>query len=484
MNSVLAFALALLTALTLTGEVRSQSAPFQPGPDEGLFLVVTDIHFDPFTVHSLVPQLDKSPVSGWPSIFESSAGGNVASYGDDAGYILTQSAVEAAAAQGMSYDYVLYTGDHLSHRFNDHYNRYAGGDPQGVASFAIKTTQYVSQLLSDSLGGIPVFGVLGNEDSACGDYQVAPDDAYLAGVGTRWATLSHQPARFDGFQKYGAYKVAHPTVPDQDIIGLNNIYWSRSYSDTCNPNGGDPGSDVMTWLDRQLSETRQAGRKAQILMHIPPGGDARDTAHHIHETAPDSRQKSCDSNIALFWHDHFLKRFQTMMQTYAGTVDYTFSGHTHMDGFTVISDASGAPMIANQITPSVSPVFGNNPAFAVFLYDRTSGDILDSATFYASNLDEAAEKGAGTKPNWELEYVYRDTYGIKDMTPASRAELATRLETDAALRQRFTDLYAGSLKARYENQNAINQYDDWKPFGCSLTAVSWRAFDACVCDAK
>jgi sphingomyelin phosphodiesterase acid-like 3 len=480
----LSLALALLTILPLTGAARAQGAPLQPGPGEGLFLIVTDIHFDPFTVPSLVPQLDQSPVSAWPAIFSGNAGGDVAGYGDDAGYILTKSAVEAAAAQGMSYDYVLYTGDHLSHRFNDHYNRYAGGNPQGVASFAIKTTQYVSQLLSDSFGGIPVFGVLGNEDSACGDYQVEPDGGYLAGVGTRWATLSHQPARFGEFHKYGAYKVAHPTVPDQDIIGLNNIYWSRSYSDNCNPAGGDPGSEMMSWLDRQLAETQQAGRKAQILMHIPPGGDARDTAHHIHETQSDDRENSCDSDIALFWHDRFLKRFQTMMRSYSGTVDYTFSGHTHMDAFTVISDASGTPIIANQITPSVSPYFGNNPAFAVFLYDRTSGDILDSATFYASNLEEASGQGSGTEPDWQLEYTYRDTYNVKDLSAASRAELAARLESDAGLRRRFTDLYAGSLKARYENQNAINQYNDWTPFGCSFTAVSWQAFEACVCDRR
>ncbi|GAB4523615.1 MAG: hypothetical protein Tsb0019_25570 [Roseibium sp.] len=474
MTRVLFLAAALLIALPVAGNVRAQNAPFQPGPNEGLFLIVTDIHFDPFTVPSLVPKLDGSEVSRWPEIMKKAADGDVATYGADAGYILTRSAVEAAAAQDMTYDFVFYTGDHLSHRFNAHYNRYAGSNGNGVTSFSIKTTQYVSQLLSDSFGGIPVFGVLGNEDSACGDYQVAPDGAYLAGVGSLWATLSRQPERFGAFHNYGSYKVVHPTVADQDIIALNNIFWSRSYSDNCNPEGGDPGNDVMSWLDQQLSETRQAGRKAQILMHVPPGADAFDTART-------SGSRSCDGSIHLFWHDHFLNRFLAMMQTYAGTVEYTFSGHTHMDGFTVISDASGAPMIANQVTPSVSPHFGNNPAFAVFLYDRTSGHILDSATFYASNLDEAAQEGSGAKPAWELEYVYRDTYGIPDLSPQSRADLASRFRNDDALRQRFTDLYTVSLEGRFEHQNPIRKYDDWQAFACALNAVSWQSYETCYC---
>ena len=66
-------------------------------------------------------------------------------------------------------------------------------------------------------------------------------------------------------------------MPDQDIIALSNVYWAKHYSDACNTNGGDPGNDVMTWLDEQLAETQQAGRKAQLLMHVPPGADAQRT---------------------------------------------------------------------------------------------------------------------------------------------------------------------------------------------------------------
>ncbi|MHA7773502.1 metallophosphoesterase [Roseibium sp. M-1] len=465
-----AYLLAVLATafLPLTGaQAQTPSPPFQPGPDEGLFLIVTDIHFDPFSVPSIVPALDQSEISGWPQIFKDSGGG-IASYGSDSTYTLMTSALETAAAQGMTYDYVLYTGDYLSHNFNSDYDGNAGPNPKGVTSFAIKTTQYVSWLLGETFEHIPVYGVLGNEDSACGDYQLAPDSAFLEGVGEEWAKLSQQPQGFGAFHHQGFYKVTHPTVPDQDIIALSNVYWAKRYSDACNSDGGDPGRDVMAWLDSQLSETQQAGRKAQILMHVPPGADAYDTAKH-------AGSGSCDSNIHLFWHEHYLKDFLALMHKYAGTVDYTFSGHTHMDGFTIIDDASGAPLIANQITASVSPVFGNNPAFTVFLYDRTNGTVKDSATYYLTNLEGAA---SGDTPDWQLEYDYRSTYAVQDLSAASRASLAQTLQNDEPLRQRFSDLYA--VQSPNKQIDAAN----WQAFTCALDAASRDEYKTCYCGSN
>ena len=463
----LAFAFAVLAAASWPGasaQAQSSAPPFQPEPNEGLFLIVTDIHFDPFSDPSLVPALDKSPVTEWPNVFKSAAT-SIGSYGSDASHALMVSALEAAAAQGMTYDYLLYTGDYLSHHFNDDYQKTAGPNPQGITAFSIKTTQFVSQLLGDTFGGIPVYGVLGNEDSACGDYQLAPDSAYLDGIGEQWAKLSLQPGGFGAFGKEGFYKVAHPTVPDQDIIALSNVYWSTRYSDACNTGGSDPGRDVMTWLDGQLSETQKAGRKAQLLMHVPPGADAYETARH-------GGTGSCDTSIHLFWHERYLEDFLALMHKYAGTVDYTFSGHTHMDGFTVINDASGAPLIANQITASVSPVFGNNPAFAVFLYDRTNGTVKDSATFYLTNLEAAA---GGAKPDWQLEYDYRGTYAVQDLSAASRASLAGTLKNDELLRQRFSDLY------NVQSPNPQIDAANWQAYACALDASSRDAYKACYC---
>ncbi len=460
-----AFAVAALAAATLPlGSASAQMPipPLQPDPGEGIFLLMTDIHFDPFAEPSLVPELDRNPVSKWPEIFKT-AGMSIQPYGQDSGYALTTSALGAAAAQGMTYDYVLYTGDYLSHGFNANYRRLAGPSPQGLASFAVKTAQFGFHLLSGTFTEIPIFGVMGNTDSVCGDYEIAPNSAFIHGIAGQWAQLSGQPERFSQFRTGGFYKAAHPTVADQDLIVLNNIFWTPRYKDTCNADGGDPGSAMMSWLDWQLYQTRQAGRKAQILMHVPPGINAYSTTH---------RSGACEARVSSFWRDPYADDFLALMRKYAGTVDYTFSGHTHMDSFTVIRDSDGTPLIASEIAPSVSPIFGNNPAFTAFLYDRQTGAVKDSATFYLSNL-EAAAKGA--EPEWRLEYVYSKTYSTKDLSPASRADVAERISNDAPLRQQFSALYA--VKAEKKQVDPSN----WKAFSCAQTATSREAYTACYC---
>ncbi|MEP2707575.1 MAG: metallophosphoesterase [Roseibium sp.] len=455
-------------ALTFSAAIaQTTSSPLQPGPHDGLFLIVTDIHFDPFAKPDLVPKLDQSPVSEWAAIFREGAGNDFQGYGDDAGYPLMASALQAAAAQKFDYDYVLYTGDYLSHGFNDDYKRFAGSKPLGITSFSIKTTQFVSRLLNETFGDIPVLGVMGNTDSACGDYQIAPDSDYLVGLSDQWARLSDQPERFTQFRAGGYYKVAHPTLANQDIIVLNNIFWTPRYSDDCNSDGGDPGTAMMSWLDHQLNETKQAGRKAQILMHVPPGMNAYSSSN---------RKGACDQRLSPFWQDQYANGFVGLMRKYAGLVDYTFSGHTHMDSFAIIKDASGAPLVASQITPAVSPIFGNNPAFAVFLYDRRNGELKDSETFYLTNLPDTK---TGAKPNWQTEYTYRATYAIPDLTAKSRSSAAKRIKNDPGLRAKFTELYAVST----QSSNPITA-SNWQAYSCAQTEVEPAAYQTCYCDEK
>ena len=74
-----------------------------------------------------------------------------------------------------------------------------------------------------------------------------------------------------------------------------------------------------------------------------------------------------------------------MLRRYADTVAASFAGHTHMDDFRLIGDAGGRYAFA-LITPAVSPIFGQNPAFRTIDYDGP-GAVLDQTTYY---LDEFA----------------------------------------------------------------------------------------------
>ena len=149
--------------LTSTGAVSKTApvaekltTPFKTTAEDGVFLSITDIHFDPFADAGIAKKLDSSPVSKWPQIFAQAGDKDAADYGSDASYPLASSAIAKAKAIGLKYDYILYSGDYLSHNFRATYNRIVSGDEQSFNEFVIKTVQYVSDLLSSEFNGIPV----------------------------------------------------------------------------------------------------------------------------------------------------------------------------------------------------------------------------------------------------------------------------------------------------------------------------------------
>ena len=454
-------------ALCATPSLAEMVAPFDVSNDQGVFLIVTDIHFDPFALPDIVPDLDAADVPQWAEIFAKGAGDDFENYGSDAGYPLTASALKAASELPLKYDYVLYTGDYLSHDFELDYNRYAGRSPQGLTSFSVKTAQYVSDAINTAVPDVPLIGIMGNTDAICGDYMIAPESDFTKGVKSQWMQLTQQPDAFDHFDLGGYYKVEHPTVPDHDIIVLNDIFWSTKYQDACDPNGSTPGDAMMAWLEFQLFDSKVQGRKVHLLLHIPPGVNAYSTSRGF---------GSCESKITPFWDPNYGAQFIALMHDYADVVDYSFSGHTHMDSFSIINDANGNPNIAGHITPAISPIFGNNPAFTAYLYDRTNGDILDSATFYLNNLEDAA---MGAKPIWQLEYVFSEAYGTTDMSAESLVQTAKVIKNDNNARNLFKKFYAAST----DGTNPISD-SNVTAFLCAQTAVSPEKYKDCYCSSE
>lgn len=462
-SKIVAALIAIGSAGTLSAETVA-NPPFEIGENQGVFLIVTDIHFDPFTTPSLVPELDRSPVTDWPHIFAQGSGQKFQGYGSDAGYPLTHSALRAAAKTGIAFDYVLYTGDYLSHGFGRNYRRHAGPGAKGLDSFSIKTARFVSNALESHFQHVPIFGALGNTDAVCGDYMIAPGSDFTAGLKRQWQGLSGQPGAFENFDAGGYYKVAHPTVPSHDIIVLNDIFWSIKYDDRCEPKGGNPGRTMMSWLERELMQAHASGRNAQIIMHVPPGINAYSTS---------DQGGKCPDRITPYWKEEYSNGFIALMQKYPDVVKFTFSGHTHMDSFVVLRDKENQPAIAAHISPSVSPVFGNNPAFTAYLYDRKDGTILDAATWYLTNL---AATQAGKAANWALEYSFAAAYAVPDMTAGSLMKTAQKIKSDDAAKSLFTRYYA--VSAGTTNPIDISNF---RAFSCAQTAVTKQAYAACYC---
>ncbi|HEY2137915.1 MAG TPA: metallophosphoesterase [Xanthobacteraceae bacterium] len=459
-RALLAAALVGFAANAAPAAARAAPLPFAPGAGQGLFLHVSDLHFDPFADPALVRRLIAAPVEQWTEILRSSGKTGFPRYGSDTTYPLLKSML--AAAKGGRYDYVLNTGDNLSHGFRKAFTD-AGGNDSEYGDFVIKTMRFVDRLLKESFPGVPLISTLGNNDSACGDYMLMPNSKMLGAVGRDLPVVAGNQQALQDFAIGGYYTVPHPKVPNHDIVVLSDVFWSSNYRDTCEPGGGDPGSAELAWLEWTLYRARLAGRSVSLVMHIPPGIDSYS-----------SSRGACPRPVTSFWQDAYARRFLALVAAYKDILRGSYAGHTHMDDFRVLTDANGGAVLTTRITPSVSPIFGNNPAFTVLLYSRQDASVADYATFRLSNLAKLGDLGAAYAPEWSLEYTFGQAYGYKTYDPASVMALARAIRGDAAVRATFMRYYA------VETKPSINA-DNLMVYACAQTAMTPDAYAACAC---
>jgi hypothetical protein len=469
MRSGIARILAIVAAIGLplaactTADRGRHALPFAPGPGQGVFLIVTDIHFDPSADPSLVDRLIAADVDAWPGIFESGQQA-FAQYGSDANYPLMMSALDEARKLLPRPDFVLYAGDYLVHRFETKFEAH-GGAPEAFADFVVKTMTFVSEQLQAAFPQTPVYGTLGNDDAICGNYMVAPGEKFLASVGELWAAHSEHPEAFADFGVGGFYVVPHPTVQNRDLIVLNTVLWSTNYQNRCNPAAGDPGAAQLAWLEWALYRTKLDGRTASLLFHIPPGIDSYDSSHG---------SGTCRQNVDTFLKEAYEKPFLALLERYRDILQDSYAGHSHMDDFRIVATAAGDPILLTHITPAISPIYNNNPGFGVVLYDRASGDLLDYATIYLTDL---AAAGRGEAAKWAVEYTFRDAYGYTAYDPETANRLAQAIRNDSAVRDDYITFYPVTTAS---TNPPINQ-QNWKAFACAQTELAVDAFAACYC---
>jgi hypothetical protein len=244
-------------------------------------------------------------------------------------------------------------------------------------------------------------------------------------------------------------------LPDEEIVVLNTVLWSRPYfilgADT-----GDPGTAEMQWLAWKLYQAKTLTHRVILVMHIPPGIDAFASSRAGNEQTP-----------IPFWQDRHFTHFLELIRKYGDTIQIALAGHTHMDDFRVLGDTGSASPIIFRITPSISPIFGNNPAFSVLNYDATSGNFSDIATYYLNLAD------GRSNPQWDLEYRFPSAYGYSSLNATNMVGLAARIHDDPKVRQTFAKYYAVSASSPITSTN-------WLFFSCAETIFTFTDYGRCT----
>ena len=89
---------------------------------------------------------------------------------------------------------------------------------------------------------------------------------------------------------------------------------------------------------------------------------------------------------APFLRQPFAHDFVELIRDHSAVIDAGFAGHIHHDDFRLVMSRRGQAVAAEKIAPGISPIFGQNPGFHLFTYDRLTGRPTDYSTHYLANL--------------------------------------------------------------------------------------------------
>jgi hypothetical protein len=320
---------------------------------------------------------------------------------------------------------VVVTGDLLAH----------GIDQRAATATAVR----VARQLGAAFPRAQFVLALGNNDSGCGDYALAPDARFLRDVAAAWAPLVNRGGAAPEFARTfvhdGSYTARLPGAGLRAIV-VDDVFWSPRYHAGC----GAAGNVADAAMDELAAAVRRTPGHVWVLFHIPPGVDAFTTAQLSHGLA-----------IVPFLAPARRDRLLALLAGSRGKIVLTVAAHTHRFAYRIVNAAGPQPV------PML--LYGNAPSFLTARVDA-----------------------AGT-PHAVEEYSYRDgawhdtgglrELGVDALTAPQLLAAQARLARDARARATFARLYGGGAKPEIDEH-------DWRIYWCAATAFATAPFRACT----
>lgn len=437
-------------------------------------VVFSDVHFNPLYDQMLYSQLVAKDISEWASIFEGSAIKSPSSRGGDTNYPLLVLALASIQQNLGTSPFVIYTGDILVHGIPQiFYLHYYGNlgvpvpatpDATAVAAmkaFTDKTVAFFMSQVRAAVGNIPVMFAVGNGDSYSGygpnilDGSLTPDNSFLVNTAelfyTKFLNGAADHSSFLNTFTTAGYYSAEPAGTNLMVIGLNTILFCQFFSSGPHANDSIVAAQ-LDWLDSRLAAATVKGKKVWLLMHAPPGADIGTTAK------PANMDSSGHiATAAMMWWPAYQARFLQILSNYPGLISLTLAGHTHMDEYRLLP--SGDVL---EITPSISPWFGNNPAFKVFTISR---DTLKPGDYRSLNYDLA------TNPSqFNSYYTFSTAYSSQGTLDAALTQLTPALVTNQDKQSLYRNYY-------YSGNNSLTPvtYPYGNPYS-PITTTTWPVY--------
>lgn len=426
------------------------------------FLNFSDVHFDPFYDSTLVKKLIKADYKKWEKIFLTSKNDKLSSYGDDSNYPLFKSALKDMKSRIPDPDFIIITGDFMSHNFNENFKKYSGlQNIKALNSFIRKTIKFTRLMISKYFPSIQIFVTVGNDDSYCGNYMVEPEGAFLNMFYSAWKqNINFNNTVFPGTFKKGGYGIADFSEDKNfKMIILNTIFFSVNYRNLCGDTLQDPGEDELQWLRETLQQCKDKNHKVWLSYHIPPGIDIFGTIHG---------KGNCEQKIFPTWKKNYNEEFLEIIRKYPEVINSTFAGHFHRDDFRVILN-NDIPVSYIHLTPSISPIYGNNPAYEIFEYDKNNFTLTNYDAYNLSSITSSS-------PFWTFEYNFQRSFNQSSITPSSLFKITSLVNSDSSYRVKYINFYTAG------NQKSFpGDYKNWYYNYCGLSNLIKEEYAKCLC---
>jgi sphingomyelin phosphodiesterase acid-like 3 len=439
-------------------------------------LLLSDIHFEPFADPGKVPALNGAPALQWGAILATPPSPDQEqrfralqsachSRGLDTSYTLLESSLNAIKAQAANARFITISGDLISHAFSCKYtNLFPNAKPGEYEAFVIRTLEFVIESLRVTLPNVPIYPALGNNDTACGDYQLDARSPFLTAAGKVILQDMPKSQRQEALKTFalGGYYTAQFPAPlaHTRLIVLNHLFMSGKYS-SC---GGAPDpaeiDEQLAWAREQLILARRNHEKVWIMGHIPPGVNAYSTAAKM--------ANLCGGEPPVMFLSS--DRLEKLMLEFDDVIELGLFGHTHMDELRLVrSEDTSTHGVVIKMVPSISPVDGNNPSFTVA---HIASGVLQDYEVYA------ASKQTGVDTKWKPEYDYARSYHQADFSAKSVAKLIAGFMDDPDAKMKESQDY---IRYFFVGDRSAELSMFWPQYTCALSNLSAKDFTRCMC---
>ncbi|KAL1498401.1 hypothetical protein ABEB36_009208 [Hypothenemus hampei] len=408
----------------------------------GYFWQITDIHYDPLfptTAHLDQKRGCLRHEDGSGSYTNKVHKPKYDDHHCDSSWDLIESAAKfMKSMQSDNVEFVLWTGDALSHFTTKHLSE----------KHQLELLQALTDLLGKTFPVQFVFPALGHDDP--------PFKKHLGRMWSRWLPT-------DSIRTFenGGYYIIERKLRKLQIVVLNTDLMKRHEHD-------EDASKQWKWLDKVLDKFEKNRETVFLVGHVAPGRDEKSKTHF----APTHKG----------YQPYHNERYLDLVRNHSKIIVGQFFGHLHSDSFRVIYDKDARPiswaMIAPALTPKRTHIGPNNPGLRLYKFNRDTGEVFDYTQFYM-DLNEANYNNP-FELEWRLEYNFTSYYGLDNINSESLHYLAERL-MNTPLFQRYFKAKSARVLPRTKIDCSAGCV---KKHFCAITRVDYGEFEECLKSIK